>query len=583
MSRVAEVQVGMASCGIAAGAEPVFQFFAQNLATGKVQVKPVGCLGMCFSEPLVAVVTEDGERFVYGPVDVKKAERILAEHVRGGIPVEDLLAKENGFFTKQVRIVLENCGMIDPTSIDEYIRRGGYEALRKVLREMTPAEVIEEITKSGLRGRGGAGFPTGTKWSFAAKEKDPVKFVVCNGDEGDPGAFMDRSVLEGDPHRVIEGMIIAGYAIGAQEGIVYVRAEYPLAVRRVRQAIAAAEARGFLGRNILGSSFSFRITVKEGAGAFVCGEETALIASVEGKRGMPRRRPPYPAQHGLWGHPTVINNVETLANVPWIIRHGWEAFSRYGTEKSKGTKVFALAGKVRHSGLVEIPMGLTLGELVLEVGGGIPGGKAFKAVQIGGPSGGCLPAALAHVPVDYESLKEHGAIMGSGGLIVMDEDTCMVEVARFFLDFTQKESCGKCTFCRVGTKRMLEILSGIVEGKGRPEDLEVLMDLGQKAKTYSLCGLGQTAPNPVLTTLRYFRDEYEAHVQEKRCPARVCRALLTYRIEPELCRDCKLCTQACPVGAIVQGVGKFQVIQEEKCIRCGRCREVCPFGAVSAR
>ncbi len=583
MSRVAEVQVGMASCGIAAGAEPVFQFFAQNLAEGKVRVKPVGCLGMCFSEPLVAVVTEDGERFVYGPVDVKKAERILTEHVRGGTPVEDLLAKEDGFFRKQVRIVLENCGMIDPTSIDEYIRNGGYEALRKVLREMTPAEVIEEITKSGLRGRGGAGFPTGTKWSFAAKEKDPIKFVVCNGDEGDPGAFMDRSVLEGDPHRVIEGMIIAGYAIGAQEGIVYVRAEYPLAVRRVRQAIAEAEARGFLGKNILGSSFSFRITVKEGAGAFVCGEETALIASVEGKRGMPRRRPPYPAQHGLWGHPTVINNVETLANVPWIIRHGWEAFARYGTEKSKGTKVFALAGKVKHSGLVEIPMGLTLGELVLEVGGGIPGEKAFKAVQIGGPSGGCLPALLAHVPVDYESLKEHGAIMGSGGLIVMDEDTCMVEVARFFLDFTQKESCGKCTFCRVGTKRMLEVLSGIVEGRGRPEDLDVLMDLGQKVKTYSLCGLGQTAPNPVLTTLRYFRDEYEAHVREKRCPARVCRALLTYRIEPELCRDCKLCTKACPVGAIVQGVGKFQAIQEEKCIRCGRCREVCPFGAVSVR
>ncbi|MBC7318257.1 NADH-quinone oxidoreductase subunit NuoF [Candidatus Bipolaricaulota bacterium] len=583
MSRVTEVQVGLASCGIAAGAEPVFHFLAKNLASQKVRVKPVGCLGMCFSEPLVAVVTADGERFVYGPVDVKKAERILEEHVRGGTPVEDLLAKENGFFAKQVRIVLENCGEIDPTSIEEYMARGGYEALRRVLREMTPQEVIEEITKSGLRGRGGAGFPTGTKWSFAAKEKDPVKFVVCNADEGDPGAFMDRSVLEGDPHRVIEGMIIAGYAIGASEGIVYVRAEYPLAVKRVRQAIADAEARGFLGRNILGSSFSFRISIKEGAGAFVCGEETALIASVEGKRGMPRRRPPYPAQSGLWGHPTVINNVETLANVPWIIRHGWEAFARYGTEKSKGTKVFALAGKVRHSGLVEIPMGLTLGELVLEVGGGIPGGRKFKAVQIGGPSGGCLPASLAHVPVDYESLKEHGAIMGSGGLIVMDEDTCMVEVARFFLDFTQKESCGKCTFCRVGTKRMLEILTRIVEGKGTPEDLDVLLDLGQKVKNYSLCGLGQTAPNPVLTTLRYFREEYEAHVRDKRCPAKVCRSLLTYSIEPELCRDCKLCTKACPVGAIVQGSGKFQVIQEEKCIRCGRCREVCPFGAVSVR
>lgn len=583
MSRIAEVQVGLASCGIAAGAEPVFQYLAKTLASTKVRVKPVGCLGMCFSEPLVALVTEDGERFVYGPVDVTKAERIIKEHVLGGTPVEDLLAKEDGFFSKQVRIVLENCGEIDPTSIDEYMARGGYQALRRVLKEMTPQEVIEEISKSGLRGRGGAGFPTGTKWAFAAKEKDPVKFVVCNADEGDPGAFMDRSVLEGDPHRVIEGMIIAGYAIGAQEGIVYVRAEYPLAVKRVRQAISAAEARGFLGRNILGSSFSFRITVKEGAGAFVCGEETALIASVEGKRGMPRRRPPYPAQSGLWGHPTVINNVETLANVPWIIRNGWEAFARYGTEKSKGTKVFALAGKVKHSGLVEIPMGLTLGELVLEVGGGIPGGRAFKAVQIGGPSGGCLPASLSHVPVDYESLKEHGAIMGSGGLIVMDEETCMVEVARFFLDFTQKESCGKCTFCRVGTKRMLEILTRIVEGKGTLGDLDVLMDLGQKIKSHSLCGLGQTAPNPVLTTLRYFQEEYEAHVKEKRCPAKVCRALLTYAIEPDLCRDCKLCTKACPVEAIKQGPGKFQVIQEEKCIRCGRCREVCPFGAVSVR
>ncbi|MCS7216583.1 MAG: NADH-quinone oxidoreductase subunit NuoF [Candidatus Bipolaricaulota bacterium] len=583
MSRVAEVQVGLASCGVAAGAEPVFRFLAERLASKGLRVKPVGCLGMCFCEPLVAVVTADGQRFVYGPVDLKRAERIVAEHVQGGTPVEDLLAPEDGFFRKQVRIVLENCGEIDPTSLDEYLARGGYQALRRALREMTPQEVIAEVTKSGLRGRGGAGFPTGTKWAFAAREKDPVKFVVCNGDEGDPGAFMDRSVLEGDPHRVLEGMILAGYAIGAQEGIVYVRAEYPLAVRRVRQAIAEAEARGFLGRNILGSSFSFRITVKEGAGAFVCGEETALIASVEGRRGMPRRRPPYPTQSGLWGHPTVINNVETLANVPWILRHGGEAFARLGTATSKGTKVFALAGKVRHSGLVEIPMGLTLGELVLEVGGGIPGGRAFKAVQIGGPSGGCLPASLAHVPVDYESLKEHGAIMGSGGLIVMDEDTCMVEVARFFLDFTQKESCGKCTFCRVGTKRMLEILTRIVEGKGTPADLDALWDLGQKVKAHSLCGLGQTAPNPVLTTLRYFREEYEAHVREKRCPAKVCRALLTYRIVPELCRDCKLCTRACPTGAIVQGAGRFQVIQEAQCIRCGRCREVCPFGAVEVR
>lgn len=583
MSGVAEIQVGLASCGIAAGAEPVLQHLANALKTEKARVKPVGCLGMCFAEPLLAVVEKDGRRFLYEAVDVKKAERILEEHVRGGAPVEDLLAKEDGFFQKQVRIVLENCGEIDPSSIEEYIARAGYQALKQVLTEMTPEEVIEAVTKSGLRGRGGAGFPTGTKWSFAAKEKDQVKFIVCNADEGDPGAFMDRSVLEGDPHRVLEGMIIAGYAIGAHQGIVYVRAEYPLAVKRIRQAIADAEAHGFLGRNILGSSFSFHITVKEGAGAFVCGEETALIASLEGKRGMPRRRPPYPAQSGLWGHPTVINNVETLANVPWIIRHGWEAFARLGTAKSKGTKVFALAGKVRHSGLVEIPMGLTLGELVLEVGGGIPAGRQFKAVQIGGPSGGCLPASLAHVPVDYESLKEHGAIMGSGGLIVMDEDTCMVEVARFFLDFTQKESCGKCTFCRVGTKRMLEILTRVVEGQGKPEDLDVLLDLGHKVKSHSLCGLGQTAPNPVLTTARYFREEFEAHVREKRCPAKVCRGLLTYAIEPDLCRDCKLCTKACPVAAIVQGPGKFQVIVGEKCVRCGQCREVCPFEAVSVR
>lgn len=579
--KVTEVQVGLASCGIAAGAEAVFNQFRKTLGP-EVPVKPVGCLGMCYNEPLVAVITDAGERFLYRRVDEALAERIAEEHVQGGTPLEEFLAPDDGFFNRQVRIVLENCGQIDPTSIEEYRERGGYEALRRVLCEMTPQEVIAEIQRSGLRGRGGAGFPTGMKWSFAAKESDPVKFVVCNADEGDPGAFMDRSVLEGDPHRVLEGMTIAGYAIGARFGIVYVRAEYPLAVRRVKEAIAAAQKAGFLGRRILGSPYSFEIIVKEGAGAFVCGEETALIASVEGRRGMPRRRPPYPAQSGLWGHPTVINNVETLANVPWIIRHGAEAFSRYGTEKSKGTKVFALAGKIRHSGLVEIPMGTTLEELVFDVGGGIPEDKEFKAVQIGGPSGGCIPASLAHIPVDYESITQTGAIMGSGGLIVMDEGTCMVEVARFFLDFIQKESCGKCTFCRIGTKRMLEILTRIVEGEGKPEDLNELVDLGHKVKTNSLCGLGQTAPNPVLTTTRYFREEYEVHIREKRCPARVCRALFRYFIDPESCRDCKLCTKACPVGAISQGEGPFQVIQEEICVRCGRCREVCPFGAVRA-
>lgn len=577
--KVTEVQVGLASCGIAAGAEAVFNQFRKILGS-KVVVKPVGCLGMCYNEPLVAVITDSGERFLYKRVDAALAKRIAEEHVKGGTPLEDFLAPDDGFFKRQVRIVLENCGQIAPTSVEEYRERGGYEALRRAIQEMTPQEVIVEIQQSGLRGRGGAGFPTGTKWSFAAQEPDPVKFIVCNADEGDPGAFMDRSVLEGDPHRVLEGMTIAGYAIGARFGIVYVRAEYPLAVRRVKEAIAAARKAGFLGKRILGTPFSFEIMVKEGAGAFVCGEETALIASIEGRRGMPRRRPPYPAQSGLWGHPTVINNVETLANVPWIIRNGAEAFARYGTEKSKGTKVFALAGKVRHSGLVEIPMGMTLEELVFDVGGGIPDDKEFKAVQIGGPSGGCVPASLAHTPVDYESITQTGAIMGSGGLIVMDEATCMVEVARFFLDFIQKESCGKCTFCRIGTKRMLEILTRIVKGEGKPGDLDKLIDLGYKVKTNSLCGLGQTAPNPVLTTTRYFQDEYEAHIREKRCPAGVCRALLRYSIDPEACRNCKLCAKACPVGAISQGDGPFQVIQQEACIRCGRCREVCPFGAV---
>ncbi|MCD6128780.1 NADH-quinone oxidoreductase subunit NuoF [Candidatus Bipolaricaulota bacterium] len=577
--KVTEVQVGLASCGIAAGAEAVFNQFRKILGS-KVVVKPVGCLGMCYNEPLVAVITDSGERFLYKRVDAALAKRIAEEHVKGGTPLEDFLAPDDGFFKRQVRIVLENCGQIAPTSVEEYRERGGYEALRRAIQEMTPQEVIVEIQQSGLRGRGGAGFPTGMKWSFAAQEPDPVKFIVCNADEGDPGAFMDRSVLEGDPHRVLEGMTIAGYAIGARFGIVYVRAEYPLAVRRVKEAIAAARKAGFLGKRILGTPFSFEIMVKEGAGAFVCGEETALIASIEGRRGMPRRRPPYPAQSGLWGHPTVINNVETLANVPWIIRNGAEAFARYGTEKSKGTKVFALAGKVRHSGLVEIPMGMTLEELVFDVGGGIPDDKEFKAVQIGGPSGGCVPASLAHTPVDYESITQTGAIMGSGGLIVMDEATCMVEVARFFLDFIQKESCGKCTFCRIGTKRMLEILTRIVKGEGKPGDLDKLIDLGYKVKTNSLCGLGQTAPNPVLTTTRYFQDEYEAHIREKRCPAGVCRALLRYSIDPEACRNCKLCAKACPVGAISQGDGPFQVIQQEACIRCGRCREVCPFGAV---
>ncbi len=585
MNPTAEVSVGLATCGIAAGADEVYAALTSSLAERNlsVRLKRVGCVGMCYNEPLVDVTTKDGERYTYGHVRPQDVDRIVAEHLVGGNPVQELLTPSDNFLARQVRIVLENCGLIDPESLAEYRERGGYEALEKVLSQMTPSEVIEEIKASGLRGRGGAGFSTATKWGFAARESSSEKVVVCNGDEGDPGAFMDRSVLEGDPHRVLEGMAIAAYAIGASRGYAYVRAEYPLAIERLEKAIVAAREAGLLGDHVLGSEFSFDVAIKAGAGAFVCGEETALIASIEGRRGMPRRRPPYPTTSGLWGRPTVINNVETLANVPWIIRHGAAAFARHGTERSKGTKVFALAGKVKHSGLVEIPMGMTIREIVFDVGGGTRDGKAFKAVQIGGPSGGCIPSSLADVPVDYESITQTGAIMGSGGLIVLDEDTCMVDVARFFLDFTQKESCGKCTFCRIGTKRMLEGLTRICAGAGEPNELERLIDLGKKVKRHSLCGLGQTAPNPVLTTTRYFQDEYEAHLRGKACPAHVCRALIHYRIDETRCRDCKLCTSKCPVHAIGQGDGAFQRIDEKACIRCGRCREVCPFGAVEVR
>ena len=582
MSHDVEVAVGLATCGIAAGAEGVYSRLVASLREHGLPtaVKRVGCVGMCYNEPLVDVLAQDGRRYTYGPVQGDDIERIVLEHIVGGRPVEDLLVADDGFFARQVRIVLENCGLIDPESLDEYRDRGGYEGLRRAASEKTPGEVIEEIKDSGLRGRGGAGFLTATKWGFAARESAPEKIVVCNGDEGDPGAFMDRSVLEGDPHRVLEGMAIAAYAIGAANGYAYVRAEYPLAIERLEKAIVAAREAHLLGERILGTGFSFDVTIKAGAGAFVCGEETALIASIEGKRGMPRRRPPYPTTSGLWGRPTVINNVETFANVPWIMRHGAKAFARYGTERTKGTKVFALAGKVKHSGLVEVPMGMTIREIVFDVGGGTRDGKGFKAVQIGGPSGGCIPASLADVPVDYESLVQTGAIMGSGGLIVLDDETCMVDVARYFLDFVQKESCGKCTFCRIGTKRMLESLTRICEGKAAPNELEALVELGRKIKRHSLCGLGQTAPNPVLTTSRFFADEYAAHLHDKRCAAHVCRALIHYLIDVERCRDCKLCTKKCPVSAISQGDGPFQVIDEASCVKCGRCRAVCPFDAV---
>jgi len=582
MTGTREVRVGLATCGIAAGAERIFERLRSEAETRglDVVVKPVGCVGMCYNEPLVEVVDREGGNTFYRRVDEQAVIRIVDEHLVGGAPVDELAVGDNRFFQHQVRIVLENCGVIDPESIDEYRASDGYAALRRALTEMSPEEVIEEIGSSGLRGRGGGGFPTGKKWALAAAESASVKYMICNADEGDPGAFMDRSVLEGDPHRVLEGMAIASYAIGASRGYVYIRAEYPLAIHRLKKAIADAHQAGLLGERLFDSPFSFHVAIKAGAGAFVCGEETALIASIEGRRGTPRRRPPYPSESGLRGKPTVINNVETLANVPWILRHGADRFAGYGTEGSKGTKVFALAGKIEHSGLIEIPMGVSIADIVNKIGGGVRDGKRLKAVQMGGPSGGCIPASLVDVPVDYESLKATGVIVGSGGMIVLDEDTCMVDIACYFLDFTQKESCGKCTFCRIGTKRMLEMLDRFRRGEGDPEDIDRLVALGEKVKAHSLCGLGQTAPNPVLTTTRYFRDEYEAHIRDGECPARVCRDLITFRIDAETCRDCKLCVPQCPVDAIAQGRGAYQTIDEGICVRCGRCRDACPFDAI---
>ena len=592
MSEVKAIAVGMNSCGIAAGAKETYEAIKAELERRNldVKLKIVGCVGMCYREPLVDVITED-EIITYGHVDPKKVPRIIEEHVINGKPIEEWIVKRDwwengerktwdvdGYFSKQVKIVLENSGYINPEDIEEYIAVGGYEALKKALK-MEPEEIIDIITKSGLRGRGGAGFPTGLKWKFTREAKGDEKYIICNADEGDPGAFMDRNVLEGDPHRVIEGMIIGAYAIGATKGFIYVRAEYPLAIRRLKIALKQAREKGFLGENILSSGFSFDIEIKEGARAFVCGEETALIASIEGKRGMPRPRPPYPAQKGLFGKPTNINNVETWANVPWIIRHGWEAFASLGTEKSKGTKVFALSGKIKHSGNVEVPMGTTLREILYDIGGGTKTGKRIKAVQLGGPSGGCIPESLFDTPVDYESVNATGAIMGSGGMVVMDEDTCMVDVAKFFLDFTVKESCGKCTFCRIGTKRMLEILERFTEGKATEEDLDRLERLAHHVKAGSLCGLGQTAPNPVLTTLRYFRDEYLAHIEGK-CPAKVCKPLIRYVIVPERCTGCTACAIFCPAKAITGKRLKPHEIDQERCIKCGTCYEVCRFNAI---
>lgn len=579
------IRIGMASCGIAAGSRKVYDAFSAWLANRglPVKLKRTGCLGMCYNEPLVEVQSPAGERTYYKRVAPRDVERILKEHIQEARPVAELAvsAEEwDSLMGKQVRIVLRNCGIIDPEDIDDYIASGGYEALKKALTDMTPDQVIDEVLKSGLRGRGGAGFPTGTKWKLARQSAGSPKYLVCNADEGDPGAFMNRNVLESDPHSVIEGMIIAGYAIGASIGYIYCRAEYPLAIQRLDLTIARARERGLLGEDILGRGFCFDISIRQGAGAFVCGEETALLLSIEGKRGMPRTRPPFPAQSGLWGKPTNINNVETYSVVPWIVRHGGDKYSTYGTEKSKGTRTFALAGKVARSGLIEVEMGTTIREIVLEIGGGTSSGLDFKAVQMGGPSGGVVPASLAETPVDYDAITATGAIMGSGGLIAMDSSSCMVDVARYFLNFTQKESCGKCTFCRIGTLRMLEILERITEGRGRMEDLTTLGDLARTVKRNSLCGLGQTAPNPVLTTLRYFRDEYEAHILDKRCPAGACQALVTYSILAEKCSGCGLCQKYCAMGAISGSKKEPHVIDLKKCIRCGLCIANCRLGAI---
>jgi NADH-quinone oxidoreductase subunit F len=581
------IVVGLGTCGIAAGAEHTHRALCQRIAAAKLphEVVKTGCVGMCYREPLVEI--RDGATSVhYGGVSVDKVERLVAEHVIGGRVIDEWVvlssagpAAESGFLARQNRIVLRNCGSIDPERIEEYLAVGGYEALRTVVAANDAEALVIAIIDSGLRGRGGAGFLTGMKWRFTRMAAGDRKYIVCNADEGDPGAFMDRSVLESDPHAVLEGMAIAGFAIGASDGYIYVRAEYPKAIERLAIAIAQAEERGFLGESVCGAPFRFRIRLKEGAGAFVCGEETALIASIEGRRGMPRIRPPFPATRGLWGRPTCINNVETLANIPWIVNNGPAAFSSLGTLNSKGTKVFAMAGKVRRGGLVEVPMGVSIREIVQDICGGIKDGRRFKAVQMGGPSGGCIPAELQDTVIDYESINRTGAIMGSGGLVVMDETTCMVDMARFFLDFTQRESCGKCTFCRVGTKRMLEILTRITEGQGREGDIELLEQLAALVKNSSLCGLGQTASNPVQTTLKYFRGEYEAHITNRTCPAHQCRKLLTYSIA-EACNGCTACGRVCPSGAISGEKKQVHEIDHSKCIQCDECYKTCRFDAV---
>ena len=580
------VLVGLGTCGIAAGAEDTYRALEGKQAAGGFSLAHTGCVGMCYREPLVEIRDDAGARFQYGGITADKIDRLLDEHLGQKKPVTDWLmwtndgvGLEKDYIDRQTRIVLRNCGVIDPEVLEDYLAVGGYEALKKVLADKDPDALITQIIESGLRGRGGAGFLTGMKWRFTRMAQGKTKYVICNADEGDPGAFMDRSVLESDPHSVLEGMAIAAYVIGSTHGYIYVRAEYPKAIERLNIAIAQAEAKNLLGDNIMGSGFDFHIKLKEGAGAFVCGEETALIQSIEGKRGMPKVRPPFPANKGLWESPTNINNVETFANVAWIVTNGAKAFNSLGTANSKGTKVFAMAGKVLRGGLVEVPMGISIKEIVYGICGGIKDSKKFKAVQMGGPSGGCIPAALDHTVIDYESINKTGAIMGSGGLVVMDETTCMVDLARFFLDFCQRESCGKCTFCRIGTKRMLEILTRITDGKGEEGDIDLLADLAVRVKSTSLCGLGQTAPNPVLTTLKYFRSEYEAHISNKKCPAHHCPELLTYTINDK-CNGCMVCLRACKVDAIKGERRKLHVIDTFKCTKCGECYKLCKFDAI---
>ncbi|MBQ8183303.1 MAG: NADH-quinone oxidoreductase subunit NuoF [Clostridia bacterium] len=572
--------LGYGSCGIASGANSVLEGLSECFFGTEFTVEKVGCNGLCFAEPIVEVICDDGESVLYGRLNKQSAVKLAESAKTGKLMQENRLSDDElRFLQGQKRIVLSGCGKVDPESLDSYIENGGYKALERAL-SMGSDKIIEEIKISGLRGRGGAGFPTHIKWQAAKNSQSDEKYIVCNADEGDPGAFMDRAVLEGDPHRVLEGMMISGIAIGAHMGVIYVRAEYPLAVKRLKKAIGELREKGLLGDNILNSGFSFDFNIMMGAGAFVCGEETALLASLSGNRGMPVTKPPFPAQKGFRKQPTNINNVETFANVSWIIENGGEAFASMGTEGSKGTKVFALAGRVKRGGLVEVPMGLTINDIVFGICGGIKDDAKVKAVQMGGPSGGCIPENMLDTVIDYENIARTGAIMGSGGMIVMDEKTCMVDMAKFFMDFTSKESCGKCVPCRIGTTRMLEILERIANGKGEESDIDTLVELGESIKTGALCGLGNSAPNPVLTTIKYFRNEYEAHIKEKCCPAKKCTALIRYSIVKDLCKGCSLCSRKCPVEAISGQIKSPYEIDAEKCVRCGQCIATCRFNAI---